>query len=71
MSSRSEEYRRNAMVCERMSHTTSNENIRASWLKLAESWLRMIPEESPSDQHSFDLASQPDETRQADSKRPY
>ena len=71
MSSRDEEYRRNAMVCERMSHTTSNENIRASWLKLAESWLRMIPEESPSDQHSFDLASQPDGTRQADSKRLY
>ena len=71
MSSRDEEYRRNAMVCERMSHTTSNENIRASWLKIAESWLRMIPEESPSDQHSFDLASDPNRSREADSKRPY
>ena len=69
MSSRSEEYRRNAMVCERMSHTTSNEDIRASWLRLAESWLRMIPQESPSNGDSFDLATQTKETGQEDSKR--
>ena len=71
VSSRSEEYRRNAMVCERLSHTTSNEAIRASWLRLAESWLRMIPQESLSEPHSFDLASQLKETGQADSKTPH
>ena len=71
MSSKSEEYRRNAMVCERMSHTTSNEDIRASWLRLAESWLQMIPQESPSEQHSFDLASEPNGSREADSKQPH
>ena len=61
MSSKHEEYRRNAMVCERMSHTTSNEELRGSWLKLAESWLRMIPHDSSlvhetAALESFDLA---------------
>jgi hypothetical protein len=57
------------MVCERMSHTTSNEDMRASWLRLAESWLRMIPDHSLSEQHSFDLTSEPNATNKADSKR--
>jgi hypothetical protein len=70
VSSRSEEYRRNAMVCERMSHSTSNEDIRASWLRLAESWLRMIPHDPP-DQQTFDLATQTMEPGQVDSKRPH
>ncbi|MEA2823592.1 MAG: hypothetical protein QOF03_74 [Alphaproteobacteria bacterium] len=72
MSSKYEEYCRNAMVCESMSHTTSSQSIRASWLKLAESWLRMIPEDSSLDEtthKSFDLAAQRTGTGQENSKR--
>ena len=61
MSSKHEEYRRNAMVCERMSRTTPSADLRASWLKLAESWLRMIPHESSfadeTAHESFNLAA--------------
>jgi len=68
VSDKSEEYRRNAMVCESMSHTTSSENIRASWLRLAESWLRMIPTDS-SPEEAFDATLRSRATRQEDSKR--
>jgi hypothetical protein len=73
MSSKHEEYRRNAMVCERMSHTTPSEELKGSWLKLAESWLRMIPHESSfgddTAHSSFDLAAQRTGTGQENSKR--
>lgn len=69
VSEKSEEYRRNAMVCESMSHTTSSESIRASWLKLAEAWLRMIPADSPSDEEAFDVTIRSRGTRQEHSKR--
>jgi len=66
---KSEEYRRNAMVCESMSRTTSSERIRASWLKLAESWLRMIPPDSPFADDAFDATIRSRGLRQTDSKR--
>src|SRR5258706_14404447 len=69
VSDKSEEYRRNAMVCESMSHTTSSENIRASWLRLAESWLRMIPPDSPFANDAFDATIRSRGLRQTDSKR--
>ena len=75
VSSKYEEYRRNAMVCERMSHTTPSEELRGSWLKLAESWLRMIPHEySFADEtahETFDLAARTTVTGRENSKRPH
>jgi hypothetical protein len=64
VSDKYEEYRRNAMVCERMSHTTSSQDLRASWLRLAESWLRMVPQDFA--EESFNLATEG--TGQRDSK---
>ena len=69
VSDKSEEYRRNAMVCESMSHTTTSEAIRASWLRLAESWLRMIPPDLPSAEGAFDVTMRSPGARQRDSKR--
>jgi len=69
VSEKSEEYRRNAMVCESMSHTTSSESIRASWLKLAESWLRMIPPDSPFADDAFDVTMRSGGPRQEGSKK--
>jgi hypothetical protein len=71
VSSKYEEYCRNAMVCESMSHSTSSESIKDSWLKLAESWLQMIPQDSSFDEapyKSFDLAAQRTGTGQENSK---
>lgn len=64
MDSKHEEYRRNAMVCERMSHTARSEELRGSWLKLAEAWLRMIPHEDETADESFDLAARATATGQ-------
>jgi hypothetical protein len=69
VSEKNEEYRRNAMVCESMSRTTSSENIRASWLKLAESWLRMIEPESLSEEEAFDATMRRRGIRQEDFRR--
>jgi hypothetical protein len=73
VSSKYEEYRRNAMACERMSHTTPGEELKGSWLRLAESWLRMIPHDSSfadeTAHQSVDLAAHPTGSGQADSKR--
>ena len=57
------------MVCERMSHTTSSPDIRASWLRLAESWLRMVPHESAFTEETFDSAREG--RGEADSKHPH
>ena len=36
------EFRRNAAECKRMADTARSEDDRSSWLKMSESWLRMI-----------------------------
>ena len=43
---RSDEYRRNADECQRMADNTSNENDKRAWLRLAESWMRMVRREA-------------------------
>jgi hypothetical protein len=40
--SRFDEFRRNADECQRMANKTSNEDDKRAWLRLAESWLRLI-----------------------------
>lgn len=47
MNDKYEEYQSNADACIRMSRTTANERFQASWLKLAEAWLHMIPSDHP------------------------
>jgi hypothetical protein len=37
-----EEYRRNALECQRMADNARNPTDKASWLRLAASWLGMI-----------------------------
>ncbi len=37
-----DEYRRNAMECQRMAENAGNAADKASWLRLAASWLGMI-----------------------------
>ena len=43
MSSKYDEYHRNADDCLQMALTASNDTYRVSWLKLAQAWLQMIP----------------------------
>ena len=41
-----DEYRRNARECQRMAENAGNSADKASWLRLAASWLSMIKDES-------------------------
>jgi hypothetical protein len=41
-----DEYRRNARECQRMADNARNPTDRASWLRLAASWLGMIKDDS-------------------------
>lgn len=43
---RFDEYRRNAEECQRMADNTTNESDKRSWLRLAESWMRMVRREA-------------------------
>ena len=43
MSVKYDEYHRNADDCLQMALTVSSDSYRASWLKLAQAWLQMIP----------------------------
>jgi hypothetical protein len=45
---KSEEYRQYAEECERMAETAVNPSDRAAWLKLANSWLQMLPQRAGS-----------------------
>lgn len=43
VSSKYDDYHRNADYCLRMALSASSDEYRASWLAVAQSWLRMIP----------------------------
>ena len=45
MSSRYDEYHRQADAALQMALTARNNEYRVSWLKVAEAWLRMIPQD--------------------------
>jgi hypothetical protein len=71
--SRSDEYRRNAEECQRMADNTSNDHDKRAWLRLAESWMRMVRKEAqrhPAGQASdaFDAEHRARGTGQSDSR---
>ena len=45
--SKSDEFRRNAAECQRMANKTADEGDKHDWLRLAESWLRLIRPSAP------------------------
>ena len=40
--SKRDEYRRNAALCQRMADQSTDENDRAQWLSVAQSWVGLI-----------------------------
>jgi hypothetical protein len=49
---RSDEYRKNAKLCQAMANTTRSQSDKSQWLKLAESWLGMIEQRTASEESS-------------------
>ena len=56
-----DEYRRNAQECQRMADNAGNATDKASWLRLAASWLSMIKNEP---RRFFGIDGQSDEERE-------
>ncbi len=54
-----DEYRANAAECQRMADSSLNPQDRRQWLKLAESWLRMLRSARGAASQSFDGAQKP------------
>ena len=54
-----DEYRANAEECQRMADSSLNPQDRRQWLKLAESWLRMLRSARGAGSQSFDGAQKP------------
>ena len=66
--SKSDDYRRNAEECQRMADNTHNANDKSNWLRLAEKWQRMVPQDaSQRDSDAFALAQKKHGTGQDDS----
>jgi hypothetical protein len=42
MENRNDEYRNNAHECERMADNSTNAADKASWLKIAQQWVRLL-----------------------------
>ena len=51
---RSDEYRKNARLCQEMANSTRNEQDKRSWLELAASWLGMLRAEEQTKAEVFD-----------------
>ncbi|TMJ04469.1 MAG: hypothetical protein E6G97_05790 [Alphaproteobacteria bacterium] len=62
--SKSDEYRANATECEKMARAARNPNDKATWLKMAADWLRMIPQPRSSASDKFDAAEKAQGTGQ-------
>jgi hypothetical protein len=62
--SKSDEYRANADECQKMARRATHPGEKATWLQMAQDWLRMIkqPEQSASDK--FDAAEKAQGTGQ-------
>ena len=62
--SKSDEYRANAAECERMARQSRHPGEKATWLQMAQDWLRMIPKARQSASEKFDTAEQAQGTGQ-------
>ena len=62
--SKSDEYRANAAECERMAGIARNPSEKATWLGMANHWLRMIPKQRQSASQKFDAATKAQDTGQ-------
>jgi hypothetical protein len=65
--SKTEEYRANAVDCERMARKANDPGEKATWLQMAQHWLRMIPQPEPSKAEAFDTQEKAEGTHQAPS----
>jgi hypothetical protein len=63
-----DEFRKYAREAKDMTDRSRNDADRASWLKIAESWLRMLPEPRHSAEQRFDAQRTARGTGQDDSK---
>jgi hypothetical protein len=66
--SKSDEYRANAAECQRMARRSRNPVDKATWLGMAEDWLRMIPQAKRAALDRFDDAERAQGTGQAQSQ---
>jgi hypothetical protein len=66
--SKSDEYRANAEECERMARRSRNPADKATWLAMAEDWMRMIKQPRLSAWDRFDAAEKAHGTHQAQSE---
>jgi hypothetical protein len=55
---RDDEYRANAAECQRMADSSRDPNDRATWLKMAASWLSMIEGADEAQADAFNAAAQ-------------
>ena len=62
--SKADEYRANAAECQRMAGITKNPGEKATWLGMAEHWLRLIPKRSQTASEKFDAAEATQGTHQ-------
>jgi len=51
---KSDEYRANADECQRMARLAKHPGEKATWLQMAQDWLRMIPQPRKSASDKFD-----------------
>ena len=65
----SDEFRRNAAECQRMANNARVDSDKAAWLRLAETWLRMIPKDrNQAASDKFDAQESAQGTGQKDSE---
>ena len=62
--SKSDEYSANAAECQKMARLSRNPSDKATWLQMAEDWLRMLPKPRRSASEKFDDAEKAKGTRQ-------
>lgn len=57
MDDRHDQYRRYSLEAEQQAKRALRDEDRASWLRIAQDWLRLIPSRKPTPEESFDAVS--------------
>lgn len=71
MSKDDSEYQRQAAECERMAKNSISEMDRASWLRLAQEWLRLLRTSRGNETAQVDQKDWPRPSADTDSKTPH